>query len=119
MNDSKKKLEQLKKVGSNSASEEEVKKSFFDYFKKNQTKISFGKKIETLYQWMTSGQLSKRDKALVIGALIYFINPIDVIPDITPFLGFTDDLGIVYMVYNYLQNRSIEEVDPTEEDAEG
>ena len=30
---------------------------------------------------------------IVLGALGYFISPIDFIPDMTPFLGYTDDLG--------------------------
>lgn len=34
-------------------------------------------------------------KRVVIGALGYFISPIDVIPDLTPFLGYTDDIGIL------------------------
>ena len=27
--------------------------------------------------------------------LVYFINPIDAIPDVTPIAGFTDDLGVI------------------------
>jgi len=34
-------------------------------------------------------------KNIVIGALGYFLSPIDGIPDLTPFLGFTDDLGVL------------------------
>jgi uncharacterized membrane protein YkvA (DUF1232 family) len=116
MSKDKKRLDEIRDAGAKPESETRVKRSFFDYFKKNNSKISFGKKIETLYAWMTSGHLSKRDKALVIGALLYFINPLDVIPDITPFLGFTDDLGVIYLVYNYLQNRSLEETDSNEEE---
>ena len=36
-------------------------------------------------------------KGVVIGALGYFISPIDGIPDLTPFLGYTDDLGVMMM----------------------
>ncbi|MBV7315650.1 YkvA family protein [Shewanella sp. NIFS-20-20] len=32
-------------------------------------------------------------KAVIFGALGYFIMPIDAIPDLTPMMGFTDDLG--------------------------
>lgn len=32
-------------------------------------------------------------KAVIIGALGYFISPIDAIPDVVPFVGFSDDLG--------------------------
>lgn len=32
-------------------------------------------------------------KSVILGALAYFISPLDAIPDLTPLLGFTDDLG--------------------------
>ncbi|RJE90732.1 DUF1232 domain-containing protein [Paenibacillus sp. 1011MAR3C5] len=32
-------------------------------------------------------------KTVIIGALAYFISPVDAIPDITPVVGFSDDLG--------------------------
>jgi uncharacterized membrane protein YkvA (DUF1232 family) len=34
-------------------------------------------------------------KRIITGTLAYFIAPLDAIPDLTPFLGFTDDLGIL------------------------
>jgi len=34
-------------------------------------------------------------KNIVIGALAYFLSPIDAIPDLSPFIGFTDDFGIL------------------------
>jgi len=34
-------------------------------------------------------------KNIIIGALGYFLSPIDAIPDLSPFLGYTDDLGIM------------------------
>lgn len=36
-------------------------------------------------------------KRIILGALAYFISPIDFIPDLSPFFGFTDDLGILGM----------------------
>jgi len=36
-------------------------------------------------------------KRIILGSIAYFISPIDMIPDLTPFLGFTDDLGILGM----------------------
>ena len=38
-----------------------------------------------------SGKLPKREKAIVIGMLHHFIDPFEPIPDITPFLGFSND----------------------------
>lgn len=34
-------------------------------------------------------------KNIVLGALAYLLSPFDVIPDLTPFLGFTDDFGMI------------------------
>lgn len=36
---------------------------------------------------------------LIAAAIIYFVNPIDLIPDWIPGLGITDDLGILMTVY--------------------
>jgi uncharacterized membrane protein YkvA (DUF1232 family) len=37
---------------------------------------------------------------IMVAAVIYFVNPIDLIPDLIPVLGFTDDLGVLVWVYN-------------------
>ena len=34
-------------------------------------------------------------KTAALGALGYFICPIDAIPDVTPFIGYSDDLGVL------------------------
>lgn len=34
-------------------------------------------------------------RATVYGALGYFISPLDAVPDLTPFVGFSDDLGVL------------------------
>lgn len=34
-------------------------------------------------------------KGIIFAALGYFISPIDAIPDITPVIGYTDDLGVL------------------------
>ena len=34
-------------------------------------------------------------KSVVIGSIGYFLSPIDAVPDLTPFLGYTDDIGVL------------------------
>lgn len=34
-------------------------------------------------------------KRIIIGAIAYFLSPLDAVPDLTPFIGFTDDLGVL------------------------
>ena len=36
---------------------------------------------------------------LMAAAVIYFVSPIDVIPDIMPIVGLTDDIAVLVMVY--------------------
>lgn len=36
-----------------------------------------------------------RVKAILMAAVAYFVMPIDVIPDLLPFLGFTDDAAVI------------------------
>lgn len=46
-----------------------------------------------LFYVLQRKDVPKRAKATIIGALAYFITPIDVIPDFVAGLGYTDDLG--------------------------
>ena len=43
-----------------------------------------------------------RSKAIAIGALIYFLNPIDLIPDHIPVIGYLDDLAVLTLAANTL-----------------
>ena len=36
----------------------------------------------------------------VVAAIIYFVSPIDLIPDFIPVTGLTDDVGVLLWVYN-------------------
>lgn len=45
----------------------------------------------------------KRTLLLILFGLIYFLMPIDVIPDFIPLSGFIDDLSVLIWVYNSIQ----------------
>lgn len=60
-------------------------------------------KILTLYYMIQEGQITSKEKLLLLGALGYFILPIDLIPDFPfPLIGFTDDLAVVTIVMKIL-----------------
>jgi len=48
-----------------------------------------------LYFAFNQKETSRWAKNIIIGALGYLLSPIDAIPDLTPFLGFTDDFSVV------------------------
>lgn len=49
-------------------------------------------------------QIPWKPLLLIAAAVIYFVNPIDLIPDWIPGLGFTDDLGILLTVYKSVEH---------------
>ena len=70
-------------------------------------KISFAKDIMALYSYMKDPFVSWHRKAIVVMGLVYFISPIDTIPDIAPFIGYLDDLGVVAAVVKFLGSELI------------
>lgn len=46
-----------------------------------------------LYYTLTESDIPKESKMIILGALGYFILPLDLIPDFIPIAGFTDDLS--------------------------
>ncbi len=42
--------------------------------------------------------------ATILGAIIYFVNPFDLLPDIAPVIGLTDDFSILVWVYTSVQS---------------
>jgi uncharacterized membrane protein YkvA (DUF1232 family) len=46
-----------------------------------------------LYYTYRQKQVPAFVKRMILGVLGYVLSPIDLIPDLTPFLGYTDDLG--------------------------
>ena len=43
------------------------------------------------------------DRTIIIGALGYFIFPLDIILDYIPFIGYTDDLSILLYAYRRIR----------------
>ena len=52
-----------------------------------------------LYYAVTASGLTSRERALILGALGYFILPMDLIPDFMPFLGYADDYAALAYVF--------------------
>jgi uncharacterized membrane protein YkvA (DUF1232 family) len=61
-----------------------------------------------LYYAYLSPTTPNKSKRIIAGALIYFLFPIDIIPDPIPFLGFSDDFIVLAMamlsVYEYVDD---------------
>lgn len=92
-----------------SMNEEEVQKeidfvdeNLWGKLEKSGKRVSFAKDIIALYRYMKDPFVKWYRKAIVVAALVYFIVPIDTIPDITPLFGYLDDLGVITALLKYL-----------------
>jgi uncharacterized membrane protein YkvA (DUF1232 family) len=72
-------------------------KSFWQKIKGTVHKLGgkFLEEVLMLYYTFLSSQTPIYVKAMIIGALGYFICPIDVIPDPLPVIGYTDDAAVI------------------------
>ena len=89
--------------------EEEVKEkiefvedNLWTKLEKTGKRISFAKDILALYKYMRDPFVKWYRKSIVVAALVYFIVPIDTIPDLTPLFGYLDDLGVITALLKYL-----------------
>lgn len=62
--------------------------------KKGQINKVWGKVLK-LWNVVNDPKSDKAVKALAVGALIYLVSPIDVIPDFIPLAGLADDAGVI------------------------
>ena len=60
------------------------------------SKLVYGSLL--LYYTMQSDKVSRKDKAIIIGALGYLISPLDVMPDAIPSVGLADDMAVLVYV---------------------
>lgn len=66
--------------------------------------------LKLLARLFKDGRVPTTEKALLLGTIVYVISPIDVLPDMIPFIGQVDDLYLVSLVLLRLLARSPEEV---------
>ena len=62
------------------------------------------KHLRALRSYLFDSNVKWYRKSVVIAALIYFITPIDAIPDFTPFFGYLDDIGVIAWTIKFLGN---------------
>lgn len=63
----------------------------FDRFSKFIRQLTLSLQMLKDYKTKAYSNIPWRTIALVVAAILYFINPFDIIPDFLPILGYTDD----------------------------
>lgn len=75
--------------------EDAVRRGFWDKVKRVGRQIPFGEDLVAAYYCALDPTTPNRVKWVLIGALAYFVMPLDGIADFLPLLGFTDDAAVI------------------------
>ena len=74
-------------------SEQSFLKKISDYFRQAGIKTVYAALL--LFYAFKRKETPRWAKNIILGVLGYFLTPLDFLPDLTPLLGFTDDLGVL------------------------
>lgn len=69
---------------------------------KNRSRLNFINHLRALGSYLFDSDVKWYRKSVVVAALVYFVTPIDSIPDFTPIAGFLDDLGVIAAVVKFM-----------------
>jgi uncharacterized membrane protein YkvA (DUF1232 family) len=77
------------------ADEAEVRRGFWRKLRRLAARLPFAEDLIAAHYCAFDRQTPLHVKAALIGALAYFVLPVDVIPDVLPVIGYTDDAAVL------------------------
>src|SRR5260221_7116406 len=75
--------------------EARVRREFWPKFRRFAARLPFAEDLVTAYFCAFDRDTPRRVQVALIGALAYFVLPFDFVPDMLPFIGFTDDAAVL------------------------
>lgn len=94
---------ELRKPGRIARNTRFVRRHFFPKLRRFAGRIPFADELLAAYFCAFDPVTPARVKAVLLGALAYFIMPADLIPDIIAGLGFTDDLTVLTAAFGMVR----------------
>jgi uncharacterized membrane protein YkvA (DUF1232 family) len=83
--------------------EDAVRDGFWPKLKRNLARLPFAEDLVAAFYCAFDPATPLRAKAVLLGALAYFVMPLDVVPDFLLGLGFTDDLTVLLTAYGIVR----------------
>jgi uncharacterized membrane protein YkvA (DUF1232 family) len=75
--------------------QEHVRRGFWSKVKRVAAELPFVEDLLTAYYCAFDRETPREVQAVLVGALAYFVLPFDIIPDMLPVLGYTDDAAVL------------------------
>ena len=79
---------------------ERVETDLFEKLRK--VRVQFEGEVLALYRFMCDPKAPAAAKGVAVAALLYFVMPLDIVPDWIPILGFTDDAAVIAAAVGFL-----------------
>lgn len=86
-----------------SVKENLVREKFFPKLARVMASVPFAEDVVAAYYCAFDRNTPVKAKGILIGALAYFILPVDVVPDFILGLGFTDDMAVLLAAFNVVR----------------
>ncbi len=80
--------------------EVKVEKHFWPKLRRVLRRLPFAAELIAAYYCALDPATPAQAKAVLLGALAYFIMPVDLVPDFIAMFGFTDDAAVLFMAIN-------------------
>jgi uncharacterized membrane protein YkvA (DUF1232 family) len=77
------------------ADERQLKRAFWRKLRSLAARLPFAEDLLAAHYCAFDRQTPLRVKAALVGALAYFVLPADVIPDVLPIIGYSDDAAVL------------------------
>lgn len=82
-------------AGDAAADEEQVRRRFWRKLRKLAARLPFAEDLIAAHYCAFDRETPAHVKAALAGALAYFVLPADLIPDVLPVIGYTDDAAML------------------------
>jgi uncharacterized membrane protein YkvA (DUF1232 family) len=83
--------------------EDTVRDGFWPKLKRNLAGLPFAEDLVAAWYCAFDPATPLRARAILLGALAYFVVPLDLVPDFLLGLGFTDDLTVLLAAYGIVR----------------
>jgi uncharacterized membrane protein YkvA (DUF1232 family) len=75
--------------------EARVRRGFWPKLWRHAAQLPFAEDLVATYYCALDRRTPRRVQVILLGALAYFVLPFDIIPDMLPIIGFTDDAAVL------------------------